>query len=263
MCIRDRAKAWTFLIDPPAAAAAAAGSTSSPPSTRTGSAACPDGRRAGHSATESRRSKKASLGSSLGESVNGGGGRGGRASSEITMGGLCSSNRTTSIVRSNKENFGDPGAGEGSSQTAGAAASTVVLEPAPGELAFDPCHKGKEARAETASRKTDGNGQQPSRGAQQENDLLDSTAFLSPEPEDDAVVRDGSSGEMCFEEDQGGLAEGTDRSAWLVRNLGLLRGGGATVDVGQVAEVRGRFVLIIAWGGLRGNNLVLHVNFLS
>ena len=243
-----QAKAWTFLSDPPAAAGAA-GSASSPPSTRTGAAARPDGRRAGPSAIEARRSKKSSLGSSVGESVNGGGtGRGARASeAEITMGGLCSSNKTTSVARSNKENFDDPGAGEGSSQAAGAATSsaTVVLDPAPGDSAFDPTRMGKEARAGTTSGKTDGNGQQASRGPpQQENDLLDSTAFLSPEPEGGAADgRDGSSEETCFEEDRERLAEGADRSAWLVRNLGLLRGGGAPVDYGQVAEVRGGRIL--------------------
>lgn len=238
-----QAKAWTFLVDPPTAAAAAAGSTSSPPSTRTGAAACSDGRRAGPSSTESRRSKKSSLGSSVGESVNGGRSRGGRAKNEaeITMGGLCSSNKTASIGRSNKENFGERGAGECAGGAASTITTTVVLDPAPGDTAFDPSRLGKGARAGAASGKTDGNGQQASRGApQQENDLLDSTAFLSPEPEDEAAGgRNGSSGETCFEEDREALTEGADRSAWLVRNLGLLRGGGSTVDVGQVAEVRG------------------------
>ncbi|CAN0310091.1 unnamed protein product, partial [Laminaria digitata] len=184
---------------------------SSPPSKRTSAAARPGGRRAGSSATESRRSKKSSLGSSVGESVNGGDRAGFRASeAEITMGGMCSSNKTTSVVRSNKENFGDPGAGEGSSQTACAAATTGMLEHAPGDLAFDPSGKGKQTRAGTAS---DGNGQQASR-AQQENDLLDSTAFLSPDPEGEtaAATREGCAGEVCFEEDKGGLGEGADRS---------------------------------------------------
>lgn len=244
-----QAKAWTFLTDTPAAASG--GSTSSSPTKRpSATAAGPDER--GRGGPSARRSKKnSSLCSSVGGSVNGGG-RG-----EI-MGGLCSSNKT-SIVRSNKENFGDLGAGEGSSQVAGAA-TTVVLAPAPGDVAFNPCGMGKEA---PASGKTGGNGQQPSRGAQQENDLLDSTAFLSPTPEDE-IAGDAldvcAAGEMCFEEEQGGgVGEGSDRSAWLVRNLGLLRGGGVPVDVGQIEEVRGRISCCLPVGWLFFKEILLHL----
>lgn len=232
-----QAEAWTFLVDTPAAASG--GSASSSPSKRPSVRAAGLDERGRVGPSVRRAKKNSSLCSSVGGSVNGGG-RGG------IMGGLCSSNKT-SIVRSNKENCGDLGAGEGSSQVAGAA-TTAVFAPAPGDSASSSCGMGQEA---SASGKTGGNGQQRSRGAQQENDFLDSTAFLSPDPQDDAADEQGvcAAADMCFEEDQGDcVGEDSDRSAWLVRNLGLLRGGGIPVDVGRLAEVRGSIWCCLAVG---------------
>lgn len=230
-----RAKAWTYVIDTPPSG------TSAPGAARAEAAAA-GRRRAGSREAGTRQKKKSSLGSSGGGSTNT---RGGKVQGD-SMGGLCSSSKNVD----NKENAGD--LEDAPFIAVGAMVPDATLVDAASGANLKATRVANKLAYADGGADREGRRLDP-RLSDAAGDLLlmDATAFLSPDPEDSAGTRDvgaelgddiGGEGEMYFEDEGGFLEEEGDRTAWLARNMGLLRGG-SSVDVAQIKQVMDLFQL--------------------
>lgn len=253
-----QAQAWTFLIDTPppandkkkpatavARGAAAAAATAAP----TGASIRPV------LATGVRtRPNKGSSGNG-----DGGGGRS-EANGTEEMGAMCSKPGDSNTV-ANKENMGeattvDETPPNGINQITMAGGNSSGGEADSSNSTRSKGDAGAEASetpgGESADRLTEDEAAPMLQGT-----ALDSTAFLSPDPEEErgtagdnelgslSAVDDGAAGVVAGlvkgghagSNGNGGM-EFEDRSAWVARNLGMLPRGGQEVEVDKLREVR-------------------------
>lgn len=232
-----QAKAWTFLLPdtPPSSGTAASRSVAA----RAGGC----GRRAGpaiakHQQQQQQRKTKSSVGNSNG----------------VEMGSLCSSNKSVANKENMEESSSDEDLIEGEEQEEEETSSVIGAKygeadgvDAPTVAEVTPTgvegYGVREGGEHLAGRGEKDGGQDVNNGhAGFAEGMLDSTAFLSPDTVPAASVerKPHSSqveGGAFFEiEQERAEDEGGDRSAWLARNLALLRGGRA-VDVRQIKQV--------------------------
>lgn len=229
-----QAKAWTFVLPdtPPGTGTAASRSVAA------GGGGC--GHRTGPEATKQQQQKKQQQQHKKKRSL-------GNNSKGVEMGSLCSSNKNVA----DKENMGKSACDEdlvGVSGEMGGQADEVGGAPTVAEKTPKGVERlsGREAggdRRAGGSDKGEGKVVVNNGHVGYAEGMLDSTAFLSPDTVPAASVegRLYSEGEdrAFFEAEQGGGTgeEEGGRSAWLARNLALLKGGRA-VDVGQLKQVR-------------------------
>ncbi|CAM9271979.1 unnamed protein product [Scytosiphon promiscuus] len=266
-----QAQAWTFLIDTPPPPASDQKNTATPPSGGAGATAAAGGA-AGASGrirpalaagvTKSGPNKGSGLSSN--HSSGDGGGRGEAGGTE-EMGAMCSkpnsSSSSTNNTLDNKENMGEaaeemPPNGTDQTTTAGGNSSGG------GDAGVSSSRSSSSTgdASPEASGKPGGESIEEGEAASvlQGTPPLDSTASLSPDPEEErAAAQPGDEvGSLSAVDDEGvavaGLVRGghagsngdgrmeyEDRSAWVARNVGMLPRGGQEVEVDKLRELPG------------------------
>ncbi|CAM9468923.1 unnamed protein product [Hapterophycus canaliculatus] len=265
-----QAQAWTFLIDTPppasekkntAATAAASGRAGATTAAAAAGAAAPPGasgriRPALAAGVKVRPNKGSSLSSHHSSGGGGGSGRNEAGGTE-EMGAMCSKPINKDTV-ANKENMGEtpeetpPNGNDHDTMAAGGNGGAGDTGGSSGSA--DPETPGTSG-GESADRLTEDEVAPMLQGT-----LLDSTAFLSPDPEEEGAQNGDELGSLSDGNDalvtttvvaarlvKGGHAgsngdgrmEFEDRSAWVARNLSLLPRGGQDVEVEELKELPG------------------------
>lgn len=250
-----KATAWTFLLDTPADAGGAPATKAPPPSAASGNGSRP--RQQAAAGAKAAAKRKPSLASS--SSSRSGGGGSSSCSGTEEMGASCSKPHQDSVA--DKENMAE---------------LEEMLVPNGRETTSNGLRRGRNGLGAADS---EDRGEAPKEAPVDEGEVLrgaalDSTAFLSPEPDQTAPAEAGSA--LVAAVDNGiaaGLQRGghagsagdgrmrfEDKTAWIARSLEMLPRGAAAVEVDQLKQVRDR-EKSRAVGGTHGSRVFISLEF--